>query len=118
MYDIRQFKPTLYVLVMLGFIGFALAAQMPALFVLAGGAVAVNAWLVATNRFTPMPRLLANAITLLAFLYVAQQVVVLQTTPIIIVGQFLVLLQVVKLYEQRLNRDYAQLLVLSLLLMV
>ncbi len=118
MYDIRQFKPTLYVLVMLGIIGFALAAQAPAIFLLAGGAVVANAWLVATNRFTPMPRLLANGITLLAFLFVAQQVVVLQTTPIIIVGQFLVLLQVVKLYEQRLNRDYAQLLVLSLLLMV
>lgn len=118
MYDIRQFKPTLYVLVMMGIIGFALAAQAPALFLLAGGAVVANAWLVATNRFTPMPRLLANCITLIAFLFVAQQVVVLQTTPIIIVGQFLVLLQVVKLYEQRLNRDYAQLLVLSLLLMV
>lgn len=118
MYDIRQFKPTLYVLVMLGVVGFTLAAQAPALFVLAGAAIGLNAWLVATGRFTPMPRWLANGITLLAFLYVAQQVFVLRTTPIIIVGQFLVLLQIAKLFEQRANRDYAQLLVLSLLLMV
>ncbi|HWP39445.1 MAG TPA: transglutaminaseTgpA domain-containing protein, partial [Tepidisphaeraceae bacterium] len=38
--------------------------------------------------------------------------------PILTIGQFLVLLQIVKLFEQRANRDYAQLLVLSLLLMV
>jgi transglutaminase-like putative cysteine protease len=118
MYDIRQFKPTLYLVVMLGIIGFTLAVQSPAMFVLAGGAVALNAWLVATGRFTPMPRWMANLLTLLAFLYVAQQVLVLRTTPIVTIGQFLVLLQVAKLYEQRANRDYAQLLVLSLLLMV
>ena len=38
--------------------------------------------------------------------------------PILLIGHFLVLLQLVKLYEQRANRDYAQLIVLSLLLMV
>jgi hypothetical protein len=31
-----------------------------------------------------------------------------------IIGKFLVLLQLIKLWEQRANRDYAQLLVLSL----
>ena len=35
-----------------------------------------------------------------------------------VIGEFLVLLQIIKLYEQRANRDYSQLLVLSLLLMV
>src|SRR5205814_5672294 len=37
---------------------------------------------------------------------------------ILAIGQFLVLLQIVKLFEIRANRDYAQLLVLSLLLIV
>jgi hypothetical protein len=40
------------------------------------------------------------------------------STPVLVIGQFLVLLQLVKLWEQRANRDYAQLLILSLLLMV
>ncbi|HLL89732.1 MAG TPA: DUF3488 and transglutaminase-like domain-containing protein [Tepidisphaeraceae bacterium] len=118
MYDIRQFKPALYVLVLLGFTGFALAAESPALWVLAVGATLLNAWLVGTNRFTPMPRLVANGVTLLVFLFVAQQVLQSRATPILVIGQFLVILQVIKLYEQRANRDYAQLLVLSLLLMV
>src|SRR5205814_9143634 len=40
------------------------------------------------------------------------------TPMILLIGEFLVFLQLVKLYEQRSNRAMAQLLVLSLLLMV
>ena len=118
MYDIRQFKPALYVLLFLGMSGFALAAQWPGLWVLAVGGIALNAWLVKTGRFTPMPRFLASIVTIIAFIYIADLVLHSQTTPILIIGQFLVLLQLVKLYEQRANRDYAQLIILSLLLMV
>jgi hypothetical protein len=118
MYDIRQFKPALYFLLLLGFTGFALAGQSPAVWVLSVGALALNAWLIRRGRFKPMPRLLSNLITIVALLYVIRDVFTSPTTPVMVIGQFLVLLQVVKLWEQRGNRDYAQLLVLSLLLMV
>jgi protein-glutamine gamma-glutamyltransferase len=118
MYDIRQFKPTLYLVVVLGLTGFAIAAEQPALWFLSVGAVMINAWLVRTGRFTPMPRWLSNGITLLSSGFVLMQVVGATNTPILLIGQFLVLLHLVKLFEQRANRDYAQLLVLSLLLMV
>jgi transglutaminase-like putative cysteine protease len=118
MYDIRQFKPALYLLVIIGMTGFALAASVPGVWVLSIGAVLLNAWLVYTGRFKPMPRLAANIATLLGLLLLAAAVRAGSNAPILIIGQFLVLLQIVKLYEQRANRDYAQLLVLSLLLMV
>lgn len=118
MYDIRQFRPALYALLMLGISGFAVAAQWPGLWVLATGGLLLNAWLVKTGRFTPMPRILASIVTIIAFLYIADLVIHSSTTPILIIGQFLVLLQLVKLFEQRANRDFAQLIVLSLLLMV
>ena len=117
MYDIRQFRPALYALLILGFSGFALAAPAPGLWVLSVGAVLLNAWLIRRGYFSPLPRLLANLVTLLALLYIVLEVRV-GGTPILVIGQFLVLLQLVKLYEQRANRDYAQLIVLSLLLMV
>ncbi len=117
MYDIRQFKPTLYFLILLGMSGFAIAAESPTLWVLSVGAVLFNAYLVKSKLFTPLPRIVANAITLIPLAYVALQIHS-GTTPVLAVGQFLVLLQLVKLFEQRANRDYAQLLVLSLLLMV
>ncbi|HEX4055156.1 MAG TPA: DUF3488 and transglutaminase-like domain-containing protein [Tepidisphaeraceae bacterium] len=118
MYDIRQFRPTLYFLLMLGVTGFALAAEAPGLWILAAGGILINAWLIKTGRFTPMPRLLANLVTVTGLLFLIQEVRLGDATPILTVGDFIVLLHVVKLFEQRANRDYAQLLVLSLLLMV
>jgi transglutaminase-like putative cysteine protease len=118
MFDIQQFRTTLYFLLILGVTGFALAAQAPGMWILATGGILVNAWLVKTGRFTSMPRILANVVTLAALLLAAQQMRSGDTTPILTVGNFIVVLHLVKLFEQRANRDYAQLLVLSLLLMV
>lgn len=118
MYDIRQFKPTLYFLVLLGLTGFSMAAEVPALWMFSCSVLGINAWLIKTGRFIPLPRWLANGVTLLAVAYVFQQISVGGGPPLMFVGQFLVLLQLVKLFEQRANRDYAQVIVLSLLLMV
>jgi hypothetical protein len=118
MYDIKQFRPTLYVLLFLGFTGFAIAAESPGMWLMSAGALFLNAWLVHTGRFAPLPRWLANLVTILALLYVAEKVAAAPAAPILTIGQFLVLLQLVKIWEQRANRDYAQLLVLSLLLVV
>ena len=116
MYDIRQFRPTLYVLLAMGITGFALAAESPGLWLLAMAAIVLNAWLVYSGGFVPLPRFLATAATVLALIYVILEFRYSVAT-IFTVGEFLVLLHLVKLYEQRANRDYAQLLVLSLLLM-
>ena len=51
-------------------------------------------------------------------IYVFHEVLTSGNTPVLMIGEFLMLLQIVKLWEQRGNRDYGQLLVLSLLLMV
>jgi hypothetical protein len=118
MYKIRQFKPVLYLLLLVGVTGFALAAQSPGLWVLGATGILLNAWLVASGRFVPMPRLLANVVTVGSTLYCARQMLISGSAAVMVIGQFLVLLHLVKLWEQRANRDYAQLLILSLLLMV
>jgi Ca2+/Na+ antiporter len=118
MYDIQQFKTTLYLVLFVGLSGFALAGQLPGVWAVATVCIALNAWLVAIGRFQPMSRLAANLFTFLAMLYIAREWLSNPPAPVIIIGEFLVFLQLVKLWEQRANRDYAQLLVLSLLLMV
>src|SRR3954470_9564738 len=118
MYDIKQFKPTLYCLVLLGLIGFSLAAESMPLLLFSVASIALNSWLMITGRFSPLPRWLANLLTILALVYVLQQIITAHGPPLMFIGQFLVLLQIIKLFEQRANRDYAQLLILSLLLMV
>lgn len=119
MYDIRQFRTTLFVLLLMGISGFALAAQSPGIWVLATGAILFNIWLVRTNRFAPFPRWLATFVTFVAMLYAARELLIYgKAGAVLAIGDFLIFLQVVKLYEYRANRDAAQLLVLSLLLMV
>jgi transglutaminase-like putative cysteine protease len=128
MYQIHQFKPVLYALLMLGMFGFSLAASSPLALVLGCGGVAINGWLVMTGRFRPMPRPVANLITIGSMLIVARQLLHLREgryaptdpmgNPVLIIGHFLVVLQLVKVWEQRVNRDYGQLLVLGLLQMV
>jgi len=118
MYDIRQFKPALYVLVLVGFTGFAIASNSPGVWMLSVGLLLLHVWLDRAGRFVPMPRLIANAVTLLCVVVAFMQIRVGGGTPILLIGNFLVLLQLVKYYELRANRDYAQLLILSLLLMV
>ncbi|HSU67601.1 MAG TPA: DUF3488 and transglutaminase-like domain-containing protein [Tepidisphaeraceae bacterium] len=118
MYDIRQFKPAMYILIVLGISGFALAAKLPGIWAIAIGFILLNAWLVKIRRFRPMSRIIANTITILSVLYVVRELVTSPTTPVLVIGEFLVFLQIVKIWELRANRDFAQLLVLSLLLMV
>src|SRR5688572_9602403 len=118
MYDIKQFRPALYLLLVMGMTGFALAAESAGLWILGIGAIIIHAWLIRSGRFKPLPRLLANIITLAALFFAFVAVRASTSTPILTIGQFLVFLQLVKLYELRANRDYAQLLILSLLLMV
>ncbi len=118
MYDIKQFRPTLYVLLMLGYLGYAVAANTPALWLLATLATGINIWLVERGSFKPLPRLVANVVTLLFAVYLVMRVRQIQGPPILAIGEFLIFLQLIKLYEQRGNRDLAQLLVLNLLLMV
>src|SRR5688572_26011700 len=117
MYDVRQFKPALYALVLLGISGFAMVSGSGGLWVASVALILINMAWVSGGSFRPLPRPVANVLVLLAGAYVAFRVTG-EGTPVMIIGQFLVALQLIKLYEQRANRDYGQLIVLSLLLMV
>jgi len=118
MYHIRQFKPTLYILLLLGVAGFCIAAEQPGLWLFITGGIAIHAILIKTGRFRPMPRILANLITIAALAFIILQLRANLITPIVTIGQFLAFVHLIKLFEVRANRDYAQLLVVSLLLMV
>jgi len=117
MYNISQFRPSLYLVIAIGFAGFGLALENIPLLLISLCALGINWQLVRSGRFRPMPQWVANVITLsgAAWCFIpfpsGQQA-------ILHIGQFLLIMQIVKLFEQRSNRDYAQLLVLSLLLMV
>lgn len=118
MYDIRQFRPTFYLVLLTGCTGFGIAAGAMGLWLLAMAALGLHVWLMRTGRFRPLPRWGANVATVLAFAFFTLQALVSGEPKILVVSGFLILLHVIKLFELRGNRDYAQLLVLNLLLMV
>jgi len=118
MYDIKQFRPTLYLVLLLGITGFCMAAESPGLWIFATTLLLTSAYLIKQKQFKPAPRLLTTAVSLAVFAFTLMQLRAHEGSPIVVVGQFLVVLQIVKIWEQRGNRDYAQMLVLSLLLMV
>lgn len=120
LYDVRQFRPALFVAIAMGFAGYAISFSAGPAWLVCTLALAINAYLVRHDRFTPLSRRLAGLITVLALMYAASGIRPQQglDKSIDAVAMFLMMLQVVKLYEIRGNRDYAQLLVLSLLLMV
>ena len=74
MYEIRQFRPALYTLIILGITEFGLATQSLGVWALATAAVLLNGWLVKNGLFRPLPRLAANGITLMLFVLAAIQV--------------------------------------------
>ncbi|MEM8875422.1 MAG: DUF3488 and transglutaminase-like domain-containing protein [Planctomycetota bacterium] len=117
MYNVRQFRPMLTVLLVVGFTGFAIALRSPGWWVLAVGGTLLQAWLVQSGRFRPMPRWIANIAGIVAFGLGAMMVFG-GISPVLGIGRGLVLLQLVTLFEHRTNRDSGKLIVLSLLLMV
>ena len=116
---VRQFRPALLALVTLGATGFCLATGNAALWVLVVAAIAANARLRRDGAWG-LPRWGANALTLVAGGWAVWRVAG-GALPVEPIGLFLVVLQVVKLYEQRAataDRDAGQLIVLSLLTVV
>ena len=112
-----HFRFALYLMVGLGFAGFGFATESPLVFLLGEGLLLTNALLIRAGRFRPLPRWAANSLTLIAATYTGL-IIVSEVQPIVPIGNFLVTLQLIKLYEQRADRDFAQVLILSLLLMV
>ncbi len=109
--------PALYALLLLGMTGYGLGTGSAGLWLLGMVGIGINALLIWRGIFRPMPRFVANLITLGCGVWTGSRVVG-GELPVEPVGDFLVLLQLVKLFEQRGNRDFGQLIVLSLLTMV
>lgn len=114
-----SFKKMAYIQVVLGIVAYAVAEGNPVL-VLAGGTLATLSWYIVEGPGgRPLPEWLLNlgVIAATGWLFYSQlpgsnQVLIYS------LGQFLIFMQLFKLYERKGNRDWAQLMVLSLMQMI
>ena len=117
MYDVRQFKPALYLMVVLGVTAFCVADERYSMLIGALLFIAINAGLVVSGLYRPLPRTVASIIVLGLGVWCGTEVAG-GRPPIEPIALFLLGLIGVKLYDLRGNRDYGQVIVLTLLLAV
>jgi transglutaminase-like putative cysteine protease len=118
---LELFRRLVFTQVLLGIVAFGMAEPNPALLLVAGALGALSWYVTEGPTGRPLPRWTINlgALAAVAWLMVEllrEQVAIFHV--VIAMGHFILWLQVLMLYASKTNRDYAQMLVLSLLLMV
>jgi transglutaminase-like putative cysteine protease len=110
----KRLEQPLLVMVWLGVVMFALAEGQ--LFYLAAGTIVVGVNLVAVRqgKEVSLQRLFVNLAVLGATGVLALELVARDLPPLLALGHYLILIQLCKLFEQKRNRDYAQMIALSL----
>lgn len=118
MYDIRQFRPTFYLVLILALGGYGIALESwPHLI---GGVFLVGLYAMLALRGSTfrVPRLLASALAILCGAWSLLALFRGAISPVVAISQWLFMLVLIILYSRRDNRAYGQLLVMSLVLMV
>ena len=114
---VLRFRKLLYIQVALGVIAYAAARQSPTMLLVAGTLSALSWYIVEGPRGWPLPEWSINLGVVGAALWMFYAQFVLHRPLILNLGIFILCVQVFKLYQRKTNRDYAQLIVLSLMLM-
>ncbi len=117
MYETKHFIRAIHILLAMGFIGFAIAAESPGTLIVGVGLTVLHAILTRGPQNWHPPHFLSVAVSFIAVALVAMGIARGQLTPVLGFSYLLVTLILVKLFEWRSNRDIGQGLVMSLLLM-
>ena len=116
---LRRFPLLAYTLVFLSLLAFNYAAENYGLLVLSLTGVVVSWWLVETGDALVVPRWLINLGVLVVAMGLFWELVIYQERNLLLaLGHFMVGLILCKLFEKKANRDYGQILLLSLLLIL
>ena len=116
---LRRFPLLAYMLVFLSLLAFNYAAENYGLLVLSLTAVGVSWWLIETGDSVVVPRWLINLGVLVVAMGLFWELVIYQQSNLLLaLGHFMVGLILCKLFEKKANRDYGQILLLSLLLIL
>lgn len=118
MYDIRQFRPTFYLVLLLALGGYGIALESLPLLLGGVALVALHALLASRGSTFRVPALAASAVAVLSGIWSLLGLFRGTISPVLAISQWLFMLVLTILYSRRDNRAYGQLLVMSLVLMV
>ncbi len=116
---LRRFKALAYILVLLSLVGFTYASANYGLMAMAVAAVGISWWLVEKGAAPPVPRWIINlSVLTIAVMLFWELVIYRQPNLLLGLGHFIFGLVICKLFETKTNRDYGQIMILSLLLVL
>ena len=115
---LRMYPLMSFAVVLLAIVAQCLSQRNPWLLVLAGGLAALSRTISDGPRGMALPRAISLILTCIALLWSASVASVDLSQPIPAIGQFVVWLTVIKLYERHTLENEAERLILALLLMV
>ena len=116
---LKRFSLIAHLLVFLSVLGFAYAEFNPTTMILGTAGIALAWWLVEMPGTRPLPRWLINIGVISASLLLFWELVIAGHDNLLLaLGHFMVAILVCKLFEKKGDRDYAQILTLTLLIMV
>ncbi|MEM1213420.1 MAG: DUF3488 and transglutaminase-like domain-containing protein [Planctomycetota bacterium] len=113
----QRFRRLAFVQVVLGVLSFCLAAEDPALLLLVGAIVVLSWYVTEGPAAWGLHRVWVNLAALVAVGWLGVELLRTPEAVLSAMGRFIMVLQVLILYMRKSNREYAQLLVLSLLQM-
>lgn len=114
----RTFSKLVFVQIMLGTLAFCLASRDIGM-LLVVGALGTVAWFVVERRGgKPMPQWIVGSGAIVASAWLVMAIFDQRDEPVRAMGNFILWLQLLLLFGKKSNREYAELLVLSLMLMV
>jgi len=115
---LRSYPAMSFALVLLSIVAVCLAQGSAAMLIVAGALAALSWYVTEGPRSKHLPRWVSNILVIAVSLHVVVDLVQHQHDVRGVLGRFMVLLTLIKLYERQTPRDHAQLLMLSLLLMI
>jgi transglutaminase-like putative cysteine protease len=114
----KSFRRIVFVQVLLGVVAFCIAERNPGLMLIAGSLAVLSRYLTEGPLSWQMPRWLLNVLALATVGWLVADLGWQRGNVIVAMGHFMMWLQILLLYAPRSNRDYGQILVLSLMLMI
>lgn len=115
---LRSYPMMSFALVLLSIVALCIAQGSTGLLVVSGALAALSWYITEGPRSKHLPRWVSNLLVIAVSLHVVVDLAQNRAEVLGVLGRFMVLLTLIKLYERRTPRDHAQLLTLSMLLMV
>lgn len=112
------FRRLVFVQVLLGIVAFCMAERNPGLLLVAGAMGALSWYVVEGPTGRPLPQWMIMIGAVASVIWLLADLVFMDSNVIVAMGHFTMWLQVLLLYSRKSNREYGEILVLSLLQMI